>query len=471
MRKDVRLLLCMVLVLSVLLGMSATAFATTAGEATLSLRADNATCHAGKQIDVVVQANVAQKVTDGKLTLRYDDGLTFLEASAGAAWDKTPRTSVNSATKGTLTLTFAAETAAEQGDVFVLRFRVEREGKFDVVLTGGYLTGMDNAVLKSSVTLTGADSASVLLRADNTSVSHGQIVQVIVENGDEHAITDGKLTFTHDTGLAFLEAVSGDAWSEAPRVAVKATYIGQTTVTLSFAGVEAAKKGDLFVLYFRAETTGEFDVRLTGGYLTGMSATELNSTVTVRANCPSAVFSDFDEGMWYHRSMDYVVSRGLMDGMNNGKFEPDRKATRAMVVMVLYRMAGSPEVTATHKFADVNPNLWYADAIAWAYQQGITKGVNATHFAPDESVTREQLVAFMARFAKASGVDITPKGTLDNFKDGNAVLDYARDYMIWAVDHELIDGMNNGKIEPQTLSTRAMLATILMRLDQMLEQS
>ncbi len=466
MRKNVRLLLSLVLTLSMLLGMGVTAFATTADEATLSLRADDALCHAGQTLTVAIDANVADRVTDGKLTLRYADGLTLLDVSEGAAWTKAPRMSLNTEQQGALTLTFAAEKAAAKGEVFTLTFRVEREGEFEVSLTGGYLTGIENAKLASSVKLTGTTPAAVSLRAPNANAAHTEVVEIVVDNNDERAITDGKLTFEYDGELTFVEVLAGEAWQKAPRIAVNAE---EGKLTLTFAAEKAAGKGELFVLRFSAEN-GEHKVRLTGGYLTGIAAAELNSEVTVNVSCYIKDFKDCNAKSWYHESIDYVVAHGLMDGMGNKEFMPNEVATRAMVVTVLYRMAGSPEVEGTHNFKDVDSKQWYADAILWAYQQGIAKGIDKTHFAPNEGVTREMLVAFMARFAEYSGLDITPEGTLDGFKDGKTVLPYAKDYMIWAVDNGLIQGMNNGKIEPKTLSTRAMLATVLMRLDRMLEQ-
>ncbi len=106
--------------------------------------------------------------------------------------------------------------------------------------------------------------------------------------------------------------------------------------------------------------------------------------------CPSQAFADLDTTQWYHEYTDYVIGNGLMNGVGNNRFAPNGSTTRAMLVTTLYRLADSPEVGEGSTFTDVAEGAWYADAIAWAQDVGIAKGVTGTRFAPNSNVTREQ---------------------------------------------------------------------------------
>ncbi len=98
--------------------------------------------------------------------------------------------------------------------------------------------------------------------------------------------------------------------------------------------------------------------------------------------CPSAAFSDLDVTQWYHEPVDYMLETGMMNGMSATTFEPNGTLTRAQLVTVLYRHAGSPDVTGlANPFADVAPQAWYAKAVIWAAANGVVKGTSAATFA------------------------------------------------------------------------------------------
>lgn len=178
--------------------------------------------------------------------------------------------------------------------------------------------------------------------------------------------------------------------------------------------------------------------------------------------CPSAAFTDLDLTEWYHPYTDAVIAGGIMNGVGNGRFDPSAGMTRAMVVTTLYRMAGEPEVTGTTSFTDVQADSYYADAVAWARETGITNGVSETSFAPDAPVTREQAVTFLYRYAALTqGQNPTPEGKLDGFADGKQVTDYAVTAMAWAVGEGMIQGSGDGRIRPQDGLTRVEAAKLL----------
>ncbi len=179
-------------------------------------------------------------------------------------------------------------------------------------------------------------------------------------------------------------------------------------------------------------------------------------------------FKDLDKNAWYYNGVVYAIENGLMNGVALDAFAPDGTLTRAMLVTVLYRQAGSPTVgkDAEIPFTDVARGLWYTDAIVWANREGIALGNSATTFAPDDPVTREQMVTFLWRFAgkKDSGQ------TLAAFADANTVAEYAELPMKWAVENGIING-DNGKLLPQDTATRAQIANIFMRYEKSLALS
>ena len=181
------------------------------------------------------------------------------------------------------------------------------------------------------------------------------------------------------------------------------------------------------------------------------------------AGCPSTNFTDVEENGWYHTGVDFMVKNGFMNGVADDEFDVNGSLTRAQLVTILYRIAGEPESTATNPFADVADGQWYTDAVIWAAENGIVKGVNTTTFAPNDQITREQIATILFRYAKAEKVE----GKLAGFPDAEKVSDYAADAMAWAVEQGLINGISesDGKtyLAPQETATRAQIAVILMR--------
>lgn len=183
------------------------------------------------------------------------------------------------------------------------------------------------------------------------------------------------------------------------------------------------------------------------------------------ATCPSRGLSDV-KTHWGHPSIDYCVEHGLMNGVGDGKFNPDGTVTRAMLATVLYRQAGSPDVQNASAFPDVNPGEWYGKAIAWAADAGIVTGYPDGTFDPNKAVTRQELATMFYRYAKFAKFDVSAAGDLSVFPDRNQVLEYAMEAMVWANGAGLITGnvVNDVTcLDPKGNATRSQLATILMR--------
>lgn len=173
-------------------------------------------------------------------------------------------------------------------------------------------------------------------------------------------------------------------------------------------------------------------------------------------------------GHWAQDAIAFVVERGLFNGTSETKFSPDAPMTRAMLVTVLHRLAGSPTVTGGTAFPDVPAGQWYTDAVAWASGRGIVNGTG-TGFAPNGNITREQLAAMLCRYLQSTGGDVSTRGTLSGYPDAGKVSDWASDAMRWAVGGGIITGTGAGALNPVGNASRAEVATMLMRLVRLLE--
>lgn len=174
-------------------------------------------------------------------------------------------------------------------------------------------------------------------------------------------------------------------------------------------------------------------------------------------------FDDINETDWFYENVKYVVENKLMNGVSDTEFAPNNTLTRAMLVTVLYRNAGEPEVTEAASFADVDADSWYAKAVVWAEANGIVNGVSDTEFAPNANITREQIATIMYRYAQYNGDDVTAVADIEAYADAANVSDYAVDAMKYAVGSGLINGKTETTLNPQDNATRAEIATILKR--------
>lgn len=179
-------------------------------------------------------------------------------------------------------------------------------------------------------------------------------------------------------------------------------------------------------------------------------------------------FTDVSEGKWYRDEVEYVYNHGYMNGTSKTEFSPNSKMTRGMLVTVLYRSAGSPSVTDAQREAFVDTQGdYYTDAVAWAKANNIIKGIDSTHFAPDNNITRQDTALIFARYCiNYRGVGGYKEADLSIFADEHRVSDYAREGVEWAVAVELMEGSKeSGRIylEPRSQLTRAQAAALIMR--------
>jgi hypothetical protein len=136
-----------------------------------------------------------------------------------------------------------------------------------------------------------------------------------------------------------------------------------------------------------------------------------------------------------------------------------------MLVTVLYRADGEPEVKTVNSFGDIKENAWYEKAVLWAKENGIVNGVTETEFSPDSDITREQIATIMHRYAKYKGDDVeSGKNTnILSYNDSDSISDYAKASLQWANGIGLINGKTESTLNPLDNATRAEAATILYR--------
>ena len=187
---------------------------------------------------------------------------------------------------------------------------------------------------------------------------------------------------------------------------------------------------------------------------------------------------DFDEiyvdmpkkDNWAYKGMRFMLEQGLFVCTTETTVSPNMKMTRAMLVTVLWRMAGSPYAEAGQTFTDVKTKDWFAPAVAWASQQGVVSGMGNGTFRPNAIVTREQIASILYRYTDAcTGIQTALCDTdavLAPFPDRNKVSGWARDSMAWAINCGLISGKQSGTeryLDPAAGGTRAEVASIILR--------
>ena len=186
----------------------------------------------------------------------------------------------------------------------------------------------------------------------------------------------------------------------------------------------------------------------------------------------SAQFTDVHADDWYAEAVEFVVERGLFSGVSETSFAPNVSMNRAMMVTVLWRLAGCTQTELEELFTDVDAGSYYAEPVTWAAHLGIVNGTSLTTFSPNRSITREQAATFLYRYAGQLGLDRSARADLDGYPDAGSVGEFAEKAMSWAVAEGLITGSNTVDgllLLPKGEATRAQIAMILMRFVQYLE--
>ena len=199
-----------------------------------------------------------------------------------------------------------------------------------------------------------------------------------------------------------------------------------------------------------------------GALIVTVETAHLSTFVVARAAAMS--FTDVAAAAWYADAVKYAYENGLMTGVSESEFAPNGTATRAQIVTILWRLAGSPVVNYGMRYADVDEGAWYGEAVRWAASTGIVTGYTESSFGPNDAITREQLAAILYRYVKAQGQGFTGMWYFPlRYDDAAGISSWADEAMHWCVMKGILDGTSGTTLSPKDTATRAQLAVILQR--------
>ena len=213
------------------------------------------------------------------------------------------------------------------------------------------------------------------------------------------------------------------------------------------------------------------DLKLTdrgnGKYTFTMPGSRVEVKVTfMEDNSVLNFFYDVPNGAYYYDAVKWAVNNGITGGVGNSLFAPNQPCTRGQIVTFLWRAAGSPVVNYAMNMTDVAEDAYYGEAVRWALSEGITTGIGDITFGPDAACTRAQAVAFLFRYAVASGMDaVTLADLISGFADAASVPGYAVSAMNWALSQGIMQGSGTQLLSGNTC-TRAQIVTFLYRANQ-----
>ena len=192
---------------------------------------------------------------------------------------------------------------------------------------------------------------------------------------------------------------------------------------------------------------------------------EPQGRITVLTAVSELPFTDVSVDAWFYDAVKAVYEAELMGGVSDTEFAPDVNMNRAMLVTMLYRLEGSPEVetAVSDVFTDCADGEWYADAVIWANANGIVEGRSETEFAPNDTMTRQEMAAILYRYEVFKGAEEVDAAELE-YADADAIADWAESAVVYCTDAGLMSGVSDTEFAPAGSATRAMGATVLMRL-------
>lgn len=343
-------------------------------------------------------------------------------------------------------------------------------GKVTLTLERGNLP--DGAV----VTVSGTDEAgNAVTLTDNGDGTYSATLPNKAQTYTFIAVYDESQTIAPKTDIATVKVQQRSSGGEPakPSFPVKISNSGDGVAKVDKSYASAGNKVTITVTPGRNATVQRITVtdedgerlKLTenrdGTYSFTMPSGTAN--VYVRFSGSGLPFADVPSGSWYYDDVAYVYDTGLMTGLTATAFGPNLSTTRGMIVTILWRMENEPAAKHGCPFADVRRGSYYEQAIAWASENGIVTGFDASTFAPDRAITREQLAAILFRFAAYRGMDaVTLRENLSSFQDQAAISAYAVSALNWAVGEGLMQGTGD-KLEPTGSATRAQVAAMLRR--------
>ena len=296
-----------------------------------------------------------------------------------------------------------------------------------------------------------------------------------VENGVVTAVGNGTTTITAQTGektatcVVTVRTYSSGGGSSSPSYSVTTPSKTENgTVTVS---PRSAEKGDTVTITVKPDSGYQLDeltvtdkngkeLKLTdkgnGKYTFTMPASKVEVNATFVKEVETSPFSDVSTSAYYYEAVKWAQEKGITGGIGNGLFGPNQPCTRAQIVTFLWRAAGSPEPKSMSSFSDVSADSYYAKAVAWAVENGITTGTGDGKFSPDATCTRAQSVTFLFR---AIGKLVDSKAEFSDVLTDS----YYANAVAWAVENGVTNGIGDGLFGPDNSCTRAQIVTFLFR--------
>lgn len=324
-------------------------------------------------------------------------------------------------------------------------------------LVGGAGASVTPIAGTSGAWLEGSGTVTMNSLSDEVSLADSEISVTARGTNARFALADGIDSATvSGSGNLALNCIAGD-------VTVAFNGTAANGVTLARSGdsvtISGASGGSVVVSENGATTT---TTTITPGQ--DVSVT-LDGDINEEPDTPAGdtPFTDVRTSDWFYDPVKYVYEEKLMTGTGANTFAPNLTTTRGMIVSILYRLEGGPQINGSSPFTDVKDDDWYGDAVRWAERAGVVSGTSATTFAPNAAITREQLAAMLMNYANYKHQNVSARADLSRYSDADRVSAWAEDAVAWANAEGYISGMTTTTIAPQGSATRAQVAAILQR--------
>ena len=360
----------------------------------------------------------------------------------------------------------AGETPVETWSITYVTDGGTINGEYPTTYTKGTVTVLPTDVTKDGYTFLGwfnaAEGGDKVTQIEATETGNKTFYAYWQKN--ETPVKTWSITYVADGGV-----INGSYPTSYVEGTVTVLPTNVTKPGYTFLGWFTAASGGVLVKQIGATETGEktFYAHWQKNVLPPPPVTPGTPSAPVTPARPAAPvglpFADVSGSDWFYNDVRYVYEKGIMDGTGIDRFSPNAPLTRAMIVTILYRMAGSPSVSGSSDFTDVAAGKWFAKAVAWAAANGIVNGYGSGLFGPNDPVTREQLAAILYRYAVYGGMTaVTLEENLGSFADTAQLSAYAIQAMNWAVGQGLINGSGSNLV-PKAQATRAQVAAIIHR--------
>ena len=309
---------------------------------------------------------------------------------------------------------------------------------------------------------TKTETVTVITEAEMTNGTTGKVV------ADEQGNT---ISAEATVSQAAIEAVAKSG--EPIEIPVTVNAASGATVSISLEGADEGSK--LWVEIGTTETApgNVAYLKLADGVTKLLTTCKTGSVIVpVTGDCEvivkdnSKTFTDVEASAWYGNSVKFVTAREIFNGNGDGTFAPAATMNRAMAAQILYNLDGSAKAGDGTSFSDVTAGDWFNGAVGWASGLGVITGYDGA-YNPLNTVTRQDLVTILYRYAKAAGYDVSAgRVDLTAYADGAEVASYAADAMRWAIAVGLVNGYEDNTLRPTATATRAEVAAIMQRLVQ-----